>query len=180
MLISPAKTVRGHVCSFETENKKLLKRRGCPFHQALLRFIRFLDRMLVFAAVRRKGALTLVRSALGRVVDTDDPHADWICATRIKLIYLFPQVVNHAVNLLDHGLEQDFDFDSDLYRCNRTSANYETRVLNGINIRDDLTEATVTTTSLNALPQVLSVQYGDSGVDTFDQVLGATNRVQVS
>jgi hypothetical protein len=77
----------------------------------------------------------------------------------LELLDLLPEVADHPVDLLDHGLSQDLDLDADLNRRDLPTGDFEARVLNGGEPRDELAEGTVATARLDAPPTVLDIEH---------------------
>jgi hypothetical protein len=93
------------------------------------------------------------------LIDADNGDADWMSASTPELNYLVPQIIDHTINLLDHGLCQDFHFHANLHRGNRTSSHHVTGVGDRRLPRNNLAERSVTAASGNAPASILDIQY---------------------
>ena len=99
------------------------------------------------------------------MIDADDGHADRPSATPFELDYLIAKIVDHAINLLDHGLGQHLHLDADLHGRNRPSTNEIARIRQGGFTRNDFPKRAVAATRFNATPLVLDIQDAVPPVD---------------
>lgn len=60
------------------------------------------------------GRIALVADRALGPIDADDGDADRVAAAAFELHHLVAKVVDHAVDLFDHGLRQNLDLNADL------------------------------------------------------------------
>ena len=121
--------------------------------------VSLLERMAIRLTVGLEGARTLIACTVMGVVDSHYCHTDRGPSTTSKMDYLLLEVADHAVDLLDHGLSEDLHFNANFY-CGNFSAGYVKACIGHSRFTGyDLTESSVTTPCLNALPPIGGVQY---------------------
>ncbi len=77
---------------------------------------------------RWKRSVTFITDGALRLVNADDGDANWMPASPPELDDLVSEIVNHAINLLDHGLREYLHFHADLNGRDRPSSNLITGV----------------------------------------------------
>jgi len=68
-----------------------------------------------------KSSITFIAHNAPSLIDSNDSNSNWISASTLELSRLIAKIVNDPIDLFDHCLRQNLDFDADLYRGNRSS-----------------------------------------------------------
>jgi hypothetical protein len=77
--------------------------------------------MLISLSISWPAFSPFERDILLGEVNSDEGDADWIAAAAFELRYLIIQVVNDAIDLLDHRFGENLCFRTDLDRCHWTA-----------------------------------------------------------
>src|SRR5258706_7851896 len=107
------------------------------------------------------------------MIDPDDCDADRMSSATFESRDLVPKIVNHAVDLFDHGLRQDLDLNADFNRRDRTASDRISRIENCRLTGNNLAERPVASPGLNTASPVLDVQNTILASHSFQQ-LGRT------
>jgi len=76
-----------------------------------------------------------------------------------ELYYLIPQVINHAIDLLDHGFREYLYFDANLHRRNWASSNQITRIEDRCFTRNNLAKCPIAAAGFYTSASILDIQY---------------------
>ena len=97
-----------------------------------------------------------------------------------ELDYLVSQIIDHAIDLLDHGLRKDFYFDANLHRGDWTPPDLVTGIEDWCLTRNYLAKCSVAAASVHTPTSILNVQYTiltkDDGVN---QLRRSANRDEI-
>lgn len=151
----------------EAQDQKFIEVRSGQRQQASFAFVGFLIRMLVPSdAGSRPFLVALIGNVLSGPIDADNSDGDRSSVLRFELRHLASKVVYDSVDLPDHGLLNDFDFDTNLNCRNRPSFNMIAGVRDWRDIWNDFAEAAIAATGLNTLSAVLNVENGNTFVNS--------------
>jgi hypothetical protein len=110
-------------------------------------------------ASRRIGSIAFeTHCALG-LVDANDSDTDWASASAAELSYLVPQIVDHAIDLLDHGLRENLHFYANLDGGNWSSSNLIAWIENRHFARNNLAKCPIAAASVYASTSILNIQH---------------------
>jgi hypothetical protein len=97
-----------------------------------------------------------------RVIYPNNSYANWTSATFLEFHDLVPQIINHAVYLLDHRLRQDLHLDTD-FNCSYSAPRNPIALVNESRLaRDNLSERPVPAPGLHTVSFVCNVQHASS------------------
>lgn len=152
------------------ERVRRLIGRSIPYEQELvetgtervrysaLGLLSFLYRMPVFpCAVGFVCPLTLVSDIVRGMIYAHDAYAHRVVGLGLDLLHLVAQVVLYPVQLLDHGLGQNLNFDSDLNVRDLAVGHCKSGHDYGRHTGNTLTECPVTAAGPYAAPPILYV-----------------------
>jgi hypothetical protein len=92
------------------------------------------------------------------MIDPNDSNANRVTAATLELDNLIPQVIDDAIDLLNHGLGQHLHLDPDLHGRYRTPRHEVTRIRDRRLAGNDFSECSVATSRSNTMSLVLRVQ----------------------
>src|SRR5271166_1109657 len=123
-------------------------------------------------ASRRKRTISLVSHRAFCMIHANYGSPNWIPATALELNHLVSKVVDHAIDLLDHRLRKDFNFNPDFDSSYWPARHHITGVRDGRLAGDDFTERPVATPGFNAAALILNVQHPVLPMDRIINQLG--------
>jgi len=106
---------------------------------------------------RRKRAITFVANRVLSLVNTDDGDTDWMPAAAAKLDYLVSQIIDHAIDLLNHGLREYLHFDANLNRGDWSSSDFVTSIEDRSFTGNNLAKCCITAASRDASASILNI-----------------------
>lgn len=106
-----------------------------------------------------KPPIPLVTDRVVSTVDSHNGNADRASSAAAELIHLISQIVDNAIDLLNHCLRQNLDLNADFNRCDWTTRHLVTRIDYRILAGDDFTEGSISPTRDDTAPLVLDIEY---------------------
>lgn len=158
-MIRPFKGKRALIRCFKSKHEKLIKSRGSQLSQSTFRLASLLRGMQKTAFASRgvaPGFAFVADISLGAVY-ANDAHANRVPATLLEFRNLISKIVNHPVDLFDHGLGKDFYLDANLYSRDSASRYTEALINYGCLSRYDFSERPIATSSRDTMPLILDV-----------------------
>jgi len=117
-----------------------------------------LNRVEVAAfACRTSCARTFVANRVRRLIDPYDAHANRVPATS-EVFYLFTEIANDPINLLDHRLGQNFDLDTYLNSRNGTPRDRVSRIRDRTLTWYYFPEGSVSSSRFNSSGSILNIE----------------------
>jgi hypothetical protein len=128
---------------------------------------------------RRKRSFAFVANVSSRMIYADDSKTDGILAAFSEVRHLAAQIINYAVDLLDHSLGEDFYFNSHLDRRDPAPSNGVAVLHSRLFAWEDLAERSISSPCAHSLQSVMHISNGYFLSDARNELRRTINRHQV-
>jgi hypothetical protein len=140
------------------QRQEFVELRGSLDPQSALRRASLLARVQeAGSSGSRKRPVALVSNRVISLVNADDSYAYRVTASTPELGHLISEIVNHAIDLLNHRLRQYLNFDPDLDGRYRTTRHQISRIFDGCLTGNDLPKRSIATPGRHPAPPVLNI-----------------------
>ncbi len=108
---------------------------------------------------RRKWPIAFIPYRGFCLINPDDRYADRMSASPTKLDDLVPKIIDHPIDLLDHGFREYLHLDANLNGCDWSSSNLIAAIKDWCFAWDNFAKRSITAASDDAAASILNVQY---------------------